>query len=294
MTITVKRSTDGGAPSLINTAGSLITLLDYLLVTTLGWTKPYTGTNLAAYKQPSGSNQMYLYVDDTGTTAARVSGYEAMTSISSGTGNFPTSVQQSGGLYWGKSSAGSNRPWLFWSNGKIFYLFVQYNGTNWLGHCFGDFTSYKSSDAYGTIIIGDASSPTSATAFSSLVSAVSSSTAGGHFVARQYTQIGSSLAVGKISNYAMSAGNLGASGITYPCPIDGGLHQAPVWISEVTAGAGARGLLPGIWNPLHVAPLTHGDTFSGTGVLAGRTFEAVSLGSGGQCFVETSDTWGGF
>lgn len=293
MTITIKRHTDSGAPALNNTAGSMITLLDYLLVTTLGWTKPYTGTNLAAYRQPSGTNQFYLRVDDTGTTAARVVGYESMSAISTGSGPFPTAAQMSGGLYWGKANSSGDRPWLAISNGKIVYLFIAYNGTNYHGVGFGDFETYKSSDAYGTVIIGEASSPTTNSVFQAL-STSSTSTTSGHYIARPYTQIGSSLACGKFSNSILGGSGLGVPGMTYPAPIDGGLHQAPVWLSEATLGAGARGLLPGIWNPLHSKPLSHGDTFAGTGVLSGRTFETVDQGTNGQLFIETSDTWGGF
>ena len=35
-----------GAPTLSGTAGSLVAVLDFCLVTTLGWTKPFSGTNL--------------------------------------------------------------------------------------------------------------------------------------------------------------------------------------------------------------------------------------------------------
>ena len=122
----------------------------------------------------------------------------------------------------------------------------------------------------------------------------------GHYVARPYTQIGSSLPVGKFSDHIRNNGaaNMGISGSTYPSPISGALQLAPVWISEGVGSAvsGARGLLPGVWNPLHSYPLADGDTFSGTGALAGRTFEAVCVQTVGthQCFMETSDTWGGF
>ncbi len=296
MTIYLKRSTDVGAPSLTNSAGSLITLLDYLFVTTMSWTKPYTGTNKAAYKQPSGTNQFYLRVDDTGTTNASVVGYETMSDVDTGTGPFPTAAQVSGGLYWPKSSSGSAAPWIFLSNGKIGYLFVKYNGTNWLCVGFGDFSTYKTSDAYHTLIIGETSAPSSTTVFSNLATSITSANTG-HYVARSYTQIGSAINVGKFSNYILAAAvsNLGAGGCTYPAPVDGGLHLAPVWISETTSGVGARGLLPGIWSPMHNRPLTHGDTFSGTGSLSSRNFEAVDLGSAVyQVFIETSDTWGGF
>lgn len=294
MTVYVKKSTDVGAPSLSNAAGSMITLLDYLLVTTMSWTKPYTGTNLAVYRSPSGTNQFYLRVDDTNATYSRIVCYEAMSDVSTGTGAFPTNTQVSGGMYADKSTSGA-RAWKFYSNGKIFYLFVQANGTNWFTTVFGDIESYKSGDTYNTIVIAQTAAATGGQNAAQLNTNLSSYQQTGHYIARAYTQIGSSLNCGKFSDYvrANSASAIGVNGMTYPNPIDGGLHLAPIWIGE--GSGGARGLLPGMWNPLHSRPLADGDTFSGSsGNISGRSFEAVDFSTAiNQCFMETSDTWGG-
>jgi len=96
-----------------------------------GWTKPYTGTNLAAFKQGSGSNGFYFYVDDTGTTDSRVVGYETMASISDTSGNaFPTTAQLSGGGYIRKSSVASStaRDWILVATEKAFYLWIDKAG----------------------------------------------------------------------------------------------------------------------------------------------------------------------
>mgnify|MGYP000538869411 CR=1 FL=1 len=62
MAITVLRynnnGTSAGAPALSGSAGSLITVLDFCLVTTLGWTKT-AGTNNGIYRAPTG-NRRYL------------------------------------------------------------------------------------------------------------------------------------------------------------------------------------------------------------------------------------------
>lgn len=111
MTMRVYRSSDASAPALRgNTPGDLINVLDKCLVTGYGslagagWTKPFTGTNLAVFRQGAGSNGMYLRVDDTssaaGSRSARVVGYEVMSDVNNGTPqSFPTAVQYSGGLY---------------------------------------------------------------------------------------------------------------------------------------------------------------------------------------------------
>src|SRR5574337_410841 len=63
-----------------------------------GWEKKYSGTNLAAYRSlaPDATGCL-LRVDDTGANSARVVGYESMTSITTGSGPFPTDTQFGGG-----------------------------------------------------------------------------------------------------------------------------------------------------------------------------------------------------
>lgn len=74
---------DPGAPQLTGLTGSLISILDYCLVSGSGWIRTLNsasagdGTNVfAGYRQPSGS-QMYLFVNDSGPGALTVAGKEA-------------------------------------------------------------------------------------------------------------------------------------------------------------------------------------------------------------------------
>lgn len=300
MAVTVIRSgfngTTAGAPSLSGTAGSLIAVLDFCLVTTLGWGKEFSGTNLAAYRAPTG-NRMYLYVDDTATQNARLRAYEAMTGIAAGTGSFPTDAQVSGGLYHYKSSAASSadRPWVCISDGKLVHFFSNADGASaWVGWSFGDFESYKSGDTFNTVIVAATAANQSGQGLLLMVSSVANAAAG-HYMARSHTQIGGAVAAGKFTDAARSYGTLamGNAGAPYPAPIEGGVLLAPCWLSE--SSIGARGRLPGLWVPLHQRPLAHADIFSGAGSLAGRTFETVMLYSnGGQVFLETSNTWGSY
>lgn len=302
MTVRIYRNTDASAPVLSGTAGALVAVLDACLVagygskTAAGWAKSYSGTNKAAYRQPAGSNQFYLRVDDTGATEARLVGYETMSDVDTGTGPFPTSAQQSGGLYFYKSSAASAaaRPWVLVTNGKIFYLFTASDGTTFSQGCgFGDPASYKSGDAYHTIIIGGGSTGGGSSQLASIVTSLSSAVTG-HYMARSYTQVGSSIALGKHTDTVKGTGTVaGAAGMGYPTLPDGALWFAPLWLHE-SAGSHVRGELPGLFAPLHNKPLTNGDTFTGSGAYAGRTFEAVMVNgafSQGQLFFETSDTW---
>src|SRR5574337_1555206 len=99
MTVNVYRSSDASAPVLTGQAGSLITVLDACLISgygsksPAGWVKPYSGTNLAAYRAATG-NQFYFRVDDSGTVEARISGYETMSDVNTGTGQFPTTADR--------------------------------------------------------------------------------------------------------------------------------------------------------------------------------------------------------
>ena len=271
-------------------------------------------SSLRAYRQPVGSsNGFYMRVaDNVHNQYARVRGYETMSDINTGTGPFPTDAQLSGGCYWHKSSSASAIaiPWICAGNGKIFYFFAAtFNGT-WIslcpGHFFGDFISYKTGDAYNTIIamafgtsyIGYLNDyDTHEIAYSS-----NFTTQGGHYIPRRADQTGTSMACGKFSDTHrdFGYGYLGSGAVPYPHPVSGGMSIAPVEINDYLSGASAdqyeRGRLPGFWNILHTyyTYYQHGDTFNGVGTLAGKTFEVigamVSTYNGAFC-IETSDTW---
>jgi hypothetical protein len=264
-----------------------------------GWTKPFSGANKAAYRQ-GGGNQFYLRVDDTGTTTARVVGYEDMSDVDTGTAAFPTNAQVSGGLYWNKSNSsdGTARPWIIVANERLAILHV--NGTSSATATdaaimlFGDFKSYKVADAFATLIIGGISSTVTSNNVMRILSSAMTIPTAGHFVARSFTQIGGSLAITKHSDYVKSNNvtSMGGGGIAYPNGPDAGLYLAPLWITEV-AGPHLRGEIVGLWNPLHQTPLQHGDTFQGAAgtPLAGRTFLALNMYSANQAMVEVSNTW---
>ena len=172
MTITFYKSTDASAPSLTGQVGSLVALLDAILVNgygsqpAAGWTTAYTATNKRDYKQGSGSNGYYLDIDDSGpgggaAREARMRGYETMSALATGTQAFPTSAQSSFGVVCRKSTTADStaRPWYCVADATCFHLFVD-TGDNTapnysMAFSFGDIFSYKSSDTYNTVIIGD-------------------------------------------------------------------------------------------------------------------------------------------
>ena len=67
-----------------------------------GWTKPFVGTNKAAFKQGTGANDFYVRIldDGSGTGGAKEAlarGFETMSDVDTGTGDFPTVAQVSFG-----------------------------------------------------------------------------------------------------------------------------------------------------------------------------------------------------
>lgn len=252
----------------------------------LGWSKPFSATNQAAYRQPAGSNQMYLFVDDalSGTTQrnAYVRGFETMSDLVTGTGAFPTTAQLANGDACYKSATQDSvaRAWTLVGDGKLFYLFTRPYSTgaptaaNTLA--FGDFGSYKPGDAYNTLLIarstaGTATNGSSADAgdWMSRLEVSNSVVGNGHYLPRSYTQISTGIGFYKIGS-AVGSGSAqltaagpntagsavschcisGRCGMDYPSPVDNGYHIAPIQVGELSF---YRGLLPGVYQPMHDA-----------------------------------------
>lgn len=92
-----KKSSDGGAPSLTPTNGSLIAVLDWVLDVGVAtyWEKVYSGTNKAVYRSKTGLRP-YLRIDDNqGGESALLRIYETMTDVDTGTNPVPNGVNQS-------------------------------------------------------------------------------------------------------------------------------------------------------------------------------------------------------
>lgn len=307
MTVRYYTNTDSGAPALPGVAGSLNAVLKACLVdgygskAPSGWTQEFSGTNLAVFRPPSGT-RMRLRIDDTSATDARVRGYEAMSDVNTGTGLFPTDALQNGGSYMHKSSAGStSRGWVLAADQKRFILIVAQSaatvdasGAVGQGLFFGDIKTAKSGDAFHCFINAGLATGSTSSAFGSINNGPSGlSTASGHFLARSYTQVGGAVYASKHTDAVKTANTstLGTGGVAYPDPITGGILVAPIYVAEL---GNVRGVLPGVWAPLHNLPASPGDTFSGSGDLAGKTFMLLDVGgqsTRGRIALEISDTW---
>lgn len=279
-------------------------------VAPLGWTKPYSGTNKAAYLPAVAYCQNYLRVLDDSTTPtsasgrwAKLRGYETMSDVDTGTGLFPTTAQSTNGLSCIKSSTSdaTARNWWLAGDGGIFYL-----GTFWYasqltvagGYAFGDINSLRSGDAYSTILIAEGptqdtlpGSQGTANYFSSL--GAYNATQIGKYVTRSYNQLGSSTACGMMGDNGVST-RMGYDGMAYPHPPDNGLLFAPVAVVE-TSCIRSRAL-PGMYYPLHQLPLAYLDTVTSLPDFPNRTFQAFDLAYQGgsarcQCLIDITGPW---
>lgn len=308
MTVRVYYSTDSGAPVYSGSVGAFIAVLKACLVdgygskAAAGWTQDFSGTNLSVLR-PAAGNRHRLWIDDTNAQYARVRGYEDMTSVSVGTGPFPTDVQLSGGCYVVKSNAASSaaRGWVLVADEKRFWFIsaqvadtIAGSVAAGLGMFFGSIISTKAGDAFHTLLVAGSTSATAGSQVGAL--ATTMATVGvAHFMARSYTQTSGSITMGKHTDYAKAGGVAvaGTGGSSYPDPVTGGIGIAPLFAHEPVALV-TRGVIPGAWCPTHSLPGNPGDTFQGSAALAGREFLLVDVSGGGtrgRMALEISNTW---
>lgn len=302
---TIYRWDDASAPDLTGAAGGLMAVLDGCLVNgyganaAAGWSTAYTGTNKRAYLQGTGSNGRYLRVDDTGTGNARVVGYEAMSDIDTGTGPWPTAAQVSGGGYFRKSSTtdGTARPWLVAADAKRFYLWVGYNVAEGTGlaanatplYFFGDLLNTDGVDAYNTLLMCGESASSLPTSGTVNIGAVIT----GHYIPRNYAASAGALNVLKLSDMralGATSGAMGVAGSTYPDPVTSGMILSAVSVMDLATKI-HRGVMPGLYNPLHNLPGASGDTFTGYGGQSGRGFILLdTCNAGAACRIALETT----
>lgn len=312
MAFTVYKSTDGSAPSLTGQVGSLITLLDACLVNgygakaAAGWSKSYSGTNKAVYRAPSGAQMYYRVQDDAPATAkeARLTGYETMSDVDTGTGPFPTAAQGVGGVAMmvirkSASADATARAWTLLADARTVYFLPSTGDTagSYLAIGFGEFYSLLPGDAYNGFVCGRSAENSTSTTANQLEYLSSQVTGGSQFfVPRAHTGTGGSVQMSRGGDYPKQDGSLMINGVVpYTNPSDGGIYLCKIRIGDYTTAPvnGIRGRMRGIWQTLHpVASFTDDDTFSGTGSFAGRTFlvKKAMYRSGSSYTFETSDT----
>lgn len=208
-------------------------------VAPLGWVKQYSGANLAAYKSVGpGSGGALLRVDDTGTTSARVVGYESMSDVNTGTGPFPTAAQISGGGYWTKSQTAdaAARQWVLVGDGERFYLTIVYYFTNAVTSFFGETNPRKAADGFKAALACQTFFLSTSGASSADMFHVNTATVVPMYMPRGVTGTGGSVSLFRSTScaYGNLSGQASGSSSFQPFPnlADGALILSPMTLSD--------------------------------------------------------------
>lgn len=272
-----------------------------------GWSNsavPGGTSTLKAY-QPTdpAATACLLRVDDSAAQMMRLTGYETMTDVSTGTNPFPSSGQVNGGAYWVKSGTAdaTERQWALAADGRGFLFWVAYGPSNGQSvvQVFGDFASLKSPDAYACYLSGGVS-----TYHASLGSGYdfayshSGSNIYGGWTVRGVSGLGSSQPMSR-GACAPLGGTGWHSGYTtpllmaFPNPADNGLYLTPMCLGELAPTQVFRGTFPGFYcAPQSIGSAVFALRESVTGVtgLAGKTLKALP-GNYGVSFVDVTGPW---
>jgi hypothetical protein len=228
-------------------------------VASAGWTKAFTGTNKGAYKSSAvDATGCLLRVDDTGVTAgadtAVVVGYETMTDIDTGTGDFPPVAALT--RYWVKSSTDSatERPWFLIADDRYMWLVINQSGTSsaWsyqLTYGFGDFIPLSGSDSYNCILLCGNSTTTG------LFYADGLNNGALKYVPRPSSGIGGYETAIIFGPFDRSSSVYLSGTTTYPSPVTGGLNISyPAYINQTSTTSASyateyplRGKTPGLY-----------------------------------------------
>lgn len=264
-------------------------------VAPLGWSKPFSGTNLAAYRSPNvAGTGVYLRVNDSNAQEARVIAYESMTDIDTGTAPFPTTAQISGGGYWPKADAANLtvRRWVIYGDDRFFYFFPLWsNAGNYAAlYGFGDPRSFKSPDPYQAIIQVSTSSAAGGSSPGAHLAASRTDPAGGLYICRGVSGLGGSVAAYPyaVSPFPAANSQSGNGGMLFPSPADNGLYLSPM---TTIANSCVRAILPGLYHcPQQLGGI---NTFAlnsrvnSIANLPGKTLRALSYDNGVQ-FVDVT------
>lgn len=302
MAVTVYKSSDTSAPVLTGQVGSLVALLDACLVngygskSAAGWTKAFSGTSTASYLGTAGH---YLDVNDAaagaaGAQEANVRGYEAMTAVATGTNPFPTTAQAaSPGLYIRKSATAdaTARGWVLLADGTTFHLFILSGDTagRYQTFSFGRFYSFKTGDTYRSLILGHNATGASTSAGLDVgsINSTTSATVAGVFSPRGQAGTGTSSS----ANLFGVGSTVWASPFNGPNLADSKVYISRLFVGEASSTAGLRGYLRGVYQIITAAGLSDGDTFSGAGDFAGKTFLVLNRSVNGAYMALETSAW---
>lgn len=302
----------------------------------LGFDIAFTGTNKRAYRSPNIlSNRPYLRVDDsldpvytsTGdkfgkvTVAANMSDIDtfvgarapydpaAPTRNEVGTGSGGAAYV--GWYKWyyaaiGSSNTAQAKNWVIIGDGRGFYFLTHLSGTfnptsgqqNRVCYAFGDFASFKSGDAYNTLLVASDFYTRADTGFtfpSDQCRIGQSLNFVGNIVLRDYSQLGLPVRCGMIGlNLANNQQFSGTSAnVPFPNGPDFGLLLHPLYLKQENAHL--RGVLPGALQVCQQRPypdmteIANATGYTGRKVLLLNT--CMGGGEYGQLAFDTTGPW---
>lgn len=277
-----------------------------------GWEEVFTGTNVAVFRPTHlESSRFFVRVDDTGGNDARVTCYESMSDINTGTNAIPTNDQLAGGVWWSKNvSTNGNRAWVALADHRGVYFGVACRNTN-VGvvlNYVGEIKSRKPGDPWAWLLTGNRGALTT-NFYQPMVGG------GGRlptdeqpiYMARNTSgstppELHSIMGQGyspTTTTQRLLSGGAGYSQLpAYPNPAGGALLLCEV---EVLSVAGVRGLMPGLLHArqqLSELDFPTGVSFASTADALGRRLLPIAVGDGrtdngfsGEVFFDVTDTW---
>jgi hypothetical protein len=228
----------------------------------LGWLKAFSGTNKAAYKvnnvkYPQSTGCLVRFDDSVGSYSTRVAGFESMSSIDLGSGQFPTDGQNPNGLWFHRTNTTSTtvyRPWVVIGDDRMFYVgvIVQNSASDYgfLWSAFGEFKSVRSGDPFNFAIATnyETDAPTTSSQTYTFANAGGSSRTNYQYLPRSYDDLGGPVPIRARSwPFTYSGSGEASAPLAYPNGPNNGLYLCPLDIQEYTVnGNHFRGTFPGV------------------------------------------------
>lgn len=273
-----------------------------------GREKVFSGTNKAVYRSPDvQSTKMLLRIDDTYTDHCLLCGYESMSDVDTGAGQFPLPGQMVVG-YMNKSARANATAvkWRLVADARGAYVSVvgysaeqaacESGRTVYLG----DFKPFRTGGDPYAFVVGCGSNAT----YGDAAGTCDNASMDGSYAPRPYHGLGSAVKLEIRPEVGSANGGSGrdASYGVFPGAIDGGLRLSRRMLQE-GANMPPRGVLPGMYSVPQsevgnsIAPLT---VLPGTGPLVGRRILAIGCGASsyiypsanlGISFIDITGPW---
>lgn len=288
----------------------------------VGWSRKYATTDLtsgnsgtqAVYQCPSGSaSAFYLYVGDNAPHSSSLgreavwSMLETVTGLHTGvgiTGAFGLNMNTGRCCRKSVNATSSGVPWRCYADDRSVMLHITTNDSTvgFFSVFYGDIYSSVPNDAYNVMIMARNAFNNSAVSsedmdyFSIYPAHYSNSYYGGRIM-RNYMGLSSGIEIFKVPMYTIANGyttstyyafNSWNGAINFP-NMDGSIFLSPIWIVDNTTAPAPtiRGTLRGLYlmcNKTSQIPFSYGESFSGVGTLAGKSFMCFKYNYNGQTF----------